>query len=184
MKSASLILLVILLFSPAVSAQGLGQYVDGVGQLQLYLYRAPEVVGQVIQGILFRAFLAQFHPVFAFPFHPYRFEGCAFIGRLVCEVPDAILVLVLVNVFRDRGGRGSKYSNEQTAPGGRERALNTFVIKVEPISEKRCRVLAINYADLAGIAPTAINNLINTKYFLPPLYRRITKAMSASRSAQ
>jgi hypothetical protein len=88
------------------------------------------------------------------------------------------------SIIHDGCPGGSKYSNEQTAPGERERALNTFAIKVEPISDQRCRVFAINYADMAGIAPTAINNLINTKYFLPPLYKRIAKAMSASGSSQ
>jgi len=55
--------------------------------------------------------------------------------------------------------------------------LNTFAIKVEPISEQRCRVLCINYADMSGKTPALINNLINTKFFLPPLYKRIAKAM-------
>ncbi len=72
---------------------------------------------------------------------------------------------------------GSVYSDEKTEAGGRMRALNTFAIKVEPISEERCRILAINYADMSGNTPAFVNNLINTKYFLPPLYKRIAKAM-------
>jgi hypothetical protein len=72
---------------------------------------------------------------------------------------------------------GSKYSNEEVPPNGRVRALNTFAIKIDPISEQRCRILCLNYADMAGNTGAAINNLINTKYFLPPLYRRIVKEM-------
>jgi len=83
------------------------------------------------------------------------------------------------SILHDGCPGGSKYSNEQTTPGGRERALNTFAIKIEPISEQRCRVLCINYADMSGKTPALINNLINTKFFLPPLYKRIAKAMRA-----
>jgi hypothetical protein len=83
------------------------------------------------------------------------------------------------SIIHDGCPGGSKYSNEQTRPGGRERALNTFAIKVEPISEQRCRVLCINYADMVGKTPASINNLINTKFFLPPLYKRIANTMSA-----
>jgi hypothetical protein len=36
------------------------------------------------------------------------------------------------------------------------RALNTFVIKVEPIPGQRCRILCINYADMAGNTPAFI----------------------------
>jgi hypothetical protein len=82
------------------------------------------------------------------------------------------------SIIHDGSPGGSKYSAEPAPASGRERALNTFAIKVEPISEQRCRVLCINYADMAGKTPASINNLINTKFFLPPLYKRIAKAMT------
>ncbi|MCP4422374.1 MAG: hypothetical protein GY805_37675 [Chloroflexi bacterium] len=81
------------------------------------------------------------------------------------------------SIIHDGRPGGSKYSDEGESGNGRERALNTFAIKVEPISEQRCRILCINYADMSGKTPASINNLINTKYFLPPLYKRIAKAM-------
>jgi len=75
---------------------------------------------------------------------------------------------------------GSKYCSTPRREGGRERALNTFAVKVEEISEQRCRILCINYADMAGNTPASINNLINTKAFLPPLYKRIAVAMNSN----
>ncbi len=71
---------------------------------------------------------------------------------------------------------GSKYSNAGTPTNGRERALNTFVIKMEAISETQSRVLCINYADMVGKTSSSINNLINTKVFFPPLYKRMKQA--------
>lgn len=64
--------------------------------------------------------------------------------------------------------------------GKPERALNTFAINVEAISDERCRVYYINYADMAGNTSVRMNNMINTKYFLLPLYKRIVKAMRES----
>jgi len=72
---------------------------------------------------------------------------------------------------------GSKYSQEAPPAGGRVRALNTFAIQIDPLGPERCRVRCINYADMAGSTPAAINNLINTRFFLPPLYQRIANAM-------
>jgi hypothetical protein len=83
------------------------------------------------------------------------------------------------SIIHDDCPGGSIYSNEEELPGARVRALNTFAIKIEPISNQRCRVFCINYADMAGNTPAFVNNLINTKYFLPPLYKRIAKKMSA-----
>ena len=57
------------------------------------------------------------------------------------------------------------------------RALNTFAIKVETISDHRCRVLCISYVDMAGGTPAPISNRIHTKFFFQPLYKRIAKAM-------
>ena len=72
---------------------------------------------------------------------------------------------------------GSQYSTEPPSADGRVRALNTFAIKIEPISEQRCRILCVNYVDLAGNTSPVINNILNTKFFLPPLYKRIAAAM-------
>lgn len=83
------------------------------------------------------------------------------------------------SIIHDGCPGGSRYSNEPAIPGGRERVLNTFAIKIESISEQRCRVFCINYADMAGNTGALINNMINTKFFLPPLYKRIAKAMLA-----
>jgi len=92
-------------------------------------------------------------------------------------IEPATRIFASKSIIHDGCPGGSKYSNEPAAPGGRVRALNTFAIKVEPISEQRCRILCINYADMVGNTGAAINNLINTKYFLPPLYKRIAKEM-------
>ncbi len=71
---------------------------------------------------------------------------------------------------------GSKYSTAGKPQNGRERALNTFVIKVEAIDENTSRVLCINYADMVGKTSASINNMINKKAFFPPLYKRMYKA--------
>jgi len=81
------------------------------------------------------------------------------------------------SIIHDGCPGGSKYTNEPQIKGNPVRALNTFAIKVEPVSEKRCRIFFIKYADMAGKTSGPINNMINTKYFLPPLYKRIIKAM-------
>ena len=75
---------------------------------------------------------------------------------------------------------GSRYSNETPPESGRERALNTFGIKIEAISSNKCRISCINYADMAGKTTAWMNNLINTKLFFPPLYKRIAKAMEVN----
>jgi len=94
-------------------------------------------------------------------------------------IDPAARIFASKSIIHDERPGGSKYSDEQPIPGSRERALNTFAIKVEPISAQRCRILCINYADMAGKTSAPINNLINTKFFLPPLYKRIAKAMNA-----
>ena len=73
---------------------------------------------------------------------------------------------------------GSKYSNAGSSSTGRERALNTFAIKVEPIDENTCTVYSINYADMAGKTSAGMNNFVNTKLFYKMLYKRIDKAMN------
>ncbi len=70
----------------------------------------------------------------------------------------------------------SRYTDDKTPENGHERALNTFVIKVQPLSENRCRVVCINYADMAGKTSAGMNNMINTKVFLNGLYKRMQKA--------
>lgn len=92
-------------------------------------------------------------------------------------IDPAARIFASKSIIHDGCPGGSKYSNEPTPASGKERALNTFAIKVEPIAENRCRVYCINYADMAGNTPATINNLINTKFFLPPLYKRIAKTM-------
>ncbi len=71
---------------------------------------------------------------------------------------------------------GSKYSGEGKPENGHERALNTFVIQVEEVDENHCKVRCINYADMVGKTPAAINNMINKKGFFPPLYKRMHEA--------
>jgi len=92
-------------------------------------------------------------------------------------IDPATQIFASKSIIHDGCPGGSKYSHEQTSPNGQVRALNTFAIKVEPITAERCRVFCINYADMAGNTGALINNLINTKYFLPPLYKRIAKEM-------
>ncbi len=72
---------------------------------------------------------------------------------------------------------GSIYANVGKPTNGANRALNTFGVKIEPIDETHCRVLAINYADMAGKTGAKMNNMINTKFFFPSLYKRMKKAM-------
>lgn len=80
------------------------------------------------------------------------------------------------SVLHDSIGGGSKYADVGPSKNGRERALNTFVIKVEPIDQKTCRVLCINYADMAGKTSAKMNNFVNQKVFFKPLYERMKKA--------
>lgn len=72
----------------------------------------------------------------------------------------------------------SKYISNMKSENGHERAINTFSIKVEPINEKKCRVLCINYADMVGKTSNKINNFINCKVFFTSLYKRMQKAVS------
>ncbi len=92
-------------------------------------------------------------------------------------IDPATRIFASKSIIHDGCPGGSKYSDVSATAGGRVRALNTFAIKVEPITEQRCRILSINYADMAGKTGAAMNNLINTKYFLPPVYKRIAKEM-------
>ena len=86
-------------------------------------------------------------------------------------------IFVSKSIIHEGAPGGSSYSNELAPESGRERALNTFAIKVEEVSENRCRVYGINYADMAGKTSGKMNNFINTKAFFPPLYKRIAKEM-------
>jgi len=86
-------------------------------------------------------------------------------------------IFVSKSIIHDASPGGSKYSNEPDPANGRERALNTFAIKVEEISDNLCRIYCINYADMVGKTSASMNNFINTKAFFPPLYKRIAKAM-------
>ena len=86
-------------------------------------------------------------------------------------------IFVSKSIIHDNHPGGSVYSSEKSVSGAPVRALNTFAIKIESVSDKRCRVLSINYADMAGKTPGSVNNLINTKYFLPALYRRMSRVM-------
>ncbi len=70
----------------------------------------------------------------------------------------------------------SRYSSDTKPENGHERAINTFVIKLVPISADRCRAMCINYADMAGNTSATINNMINTKAFFGPLYKRMRLA--------
>ncbi len=81
------------------------------------------------------------------------------------------------SILHDTRPGGSIYAGVGAPENGTNRALNTFGIKIEPLGEDRCRVYGINYADMAGKTGAKMNNMINTKYFFPPLYKRMKKAM-------
>lgn len=85
-------------------------------------------------------------------------------------------IFVSKSILHEKCPGGSKYSGEPAPSNGRERALNTFAIKIEEVSAKRCRVYCVNYADMAGKTAAWMNNLINTRAFFGPLYRRIAGA--------
>lgn len=72
---------------------------------------------------------------------------------------------------------GSVYSGEP-APPDVIRAINSFALAVQPLGAHRCRVLVMNYADPCGPAPAAMVNLINTKLFLPLMWRRLRAALA------
>lgn len=86
------------------------------------------------------------------------------------------MIFASKSILHDSMPGGSKYSKEAAPDNGHERALNTFVIKIEPIDESHCRALCINYADMAGKSSAAMNNFINKKVFFGPLYKRMHKA--------
>lgn len=86
------------------------------------------------------------------------------------------MVFASKSILHDSMPGGSKYSSAGTPDNGHERALNTFVIKIEPIDEKSCLALCINYADMAGKTSAGMNNFINKKVFFNPLYKRMHKA--------
>jgi hypothetical protein len=81
------------------------------------------------------------------------------------------------SILHDKSPGGSKYSGVAAPENNKERALNTFAIKVDVISENSCRVLCINYADMAGKTSGSMNNNVNEKFFFPSLYKRIKKEM-------
>ncbi len=62
------------------------------------------------------------------------------------------------SILHELSPGGSKYSDADKPSNGNERALNTFVIKVEHLDENSCRVLSINYADMAGKTSGSMNN--------------------------
>lgn len=87
------------------------------------------------------------------------------------------MVFASKSILHEAAPGGSKYSNEEPPKSGRERALNTFAIKVEALGPKKCKISCVNYADVVGKSSAGMNNLINAKFFFPPLYKRISKAM-------
>jgi len=95
-------------------------------------------------------------------------------------IDPATRIFASKSILHESRPGGSKYSSAEQVAGVPERALNTFAIKVEPISDERCRVYCINYANMVGKTSAGMNNFMNTKYFLPPLYKRIAKAMQGS----
>jgi len=95
-------------------------------------------------------------------------------------IDPATRVFASKSILHDGWPGGSQFSGEPPPSSGQVRALNTFAIKVEEVSDRRCRVLCINYADMAGGTPARIANLINTKFFFGPLYKRIAEAVQGA----
>lgn len=87
------------------------------------------------------------------------------------------LTFISKSILHSARPGGSVYSGEKAPENGTNRALNTFGVKIEEVAENRCRIYGINYADMAGKTGAKMNNMINTKFFFPPLYKRIKKAM-------
>lgn len=88
------------------------------------------------------------------------------------------MIFASKSILHDSMPGGSRYSGMDKPENGHERAINTFVIKIEPIDSQTCRVLCINYADMCGKTSAGINNFINKKAFFPPLYKRMHKALN------
>jgi len=86
-------------------------------------------------------------------------------------------IFVSKSILHDNHPGGSKYCGVQTEKGKPVRALNTFAIRIEEISDEACMISCINYADMCGKTNAFMNNLINEKFFLPPLFKRIRKRM-------
>lgn len=86
------------------------------------------------------------------------------------------LIFASKSILHEKAPGGSPYSN-QSHKNVKERAINTFVIKVEALSNKHSLLSCINYADMCGKSSGSMNNIVNRKFFLPPLYKRINKKM-------
>jgi hypothetical protein len=92
-------------------------------------------------------------------------------------IDPAARIFVSKSILHPACPGGSVYSNAGSPSSGRVRALNTFAIKVEVRGDRQSLVLCLNYADMAGKTPASINNLINIRYFLQALHRRIGNAL-------
>lgn len=87
-------------------------------------------------------------------------------------------IFVSKSILHEKVPGASVYvDNEEIKDEGR--ALNTFAIKVVEEGHNRCRIHCINYADMSGKTGPVMNNLVNTRLFFPPLYKRIAKKMKS-----
>ncbi len=99
---------------------------------------------------------------------------CEFV--VLNAIDPAQRLFVSKSILHDAAPGGSRYSEEQEPPEGRVRALNTFAISTEPLGPDRCTLRILNYADMVAV-PSGVMNLINTRWFLQAMHRRIQKAM-------
>jgi len=87
------------------------------------------------------------------------------------------LIFISKSIIHDACPGGSRFSNETQNTKGVDRAINTFGVKVEYLSENSCKILLLNFLDMGIAIPPFILNFINVSFF-KPLYKRLEKKLT------
>ncbi len=80
------------------------------------------------------------------------------------------------SIIHDSMPGGSPYSQENQVEGGIPRAVNTFAVKVLPVSETESKLLLINFVHMGPKGGAWIYDQVN-KGFFAPVYRRLNKIL-------
>lgn len=86
-------------------------------------------------------------------------------------------IFVSKSILHDSKPGGSRFSEEAQSKSGIVRAVNTFGVKVEYLTENTCKISLLNFLDLGVPVPSWILNFINASYF-KPLCKRLEKKLS------